>query len=188
MGISRRAFRLPVASSGSPMARRDADGPSEGRNDGPLHSQHGLQRRSTPQLGMGAGDPAARDKRLHHAGYRSSKKASVMEAGGGISPTTSSCIRGKPITRMLTAACKRARIRAELTKVCVEDLKHAFGRRLRALGWTFEDRQDLLGHRSADHNALLGCRVVARAGPSSTPSLLANKAAFSSRPPPKLKP
>ncbi len=28
------------------------------------------------------------------------------------------------------------------------DLKHTFGRRLRAAGVSFEDRQDLLGHKS----------------------------------------
>ncbi len=28
-------------------------------------------------------------------------------------------------------------------------LKHTFGRRLRAVGVSFEDRQDLLGHKSA---------------------------------------
>jgi integrase len=32
--------------------------------------------------------------------------------------------------------------------VRVHDLKHTFGRRLRAAGVTFEDRQDLLGHKS----------------------------------------
>ncbi len=32
--------------------------------------------------------------------------------------------------------------------VRVHDLKHTFGRRLRAAGVGFEDRQDLLGHRS----------------------------------------
>jgi len=30
----------------------------------------------------------------------------------------------------------------------VHDLKHTFGRRLRAAGVSYEDRQDLLGHRS----------------------------------------
>jgi hypothetical protein len=30
----------------------------------------------------------------------------------------------------------------------VHDLKHTFGRRLRAAGVSFKDRQDLLGHRS----------------------------------------
>lgn len=33
-------------------------------------------------------------------------------------------------------------------RVRVHDLKHTFGRRLRAAGVSFEDRQDLLGHRS----------------------------------------
>ena len=35
-----------------------------------------------------------------------------------------------------------------ISQVRVHDLKHTFGRRLRAVGVTFEDRQDLLGHRS----------------------------------------
>jgi len=30
----------------------------------------------------------------------------------------------------------------------VHDLKHTFGRRLRTAGVSFEDRQDLLGHKS----------------------------------------
>jgi integrase len=33
-------------------------------------------------------------------------------------------------------------------RVRVNDLKHTFGRRLRAAGVSFEDRQDLLGHKS----------------------------------------
>lgn len=41
-----------------------------------------------------------------------------------------------------------ARQRAGLPHARVHDLKHAFGRRLRAAGVSFEDRQDLLGHRS----------------------------------------
>ena len=55
---------------------------------------------------------------------------------------------GKPIQRMLTSAWLRARDRAGLPNVRVHDLKHTFGRRLRAAGVSFEDRQDLLGHRS----------------------------------------
>ena len=35
-----------------------------------------------------------------------------------------------------------------MPNVRVHDLKHTFGRRLRAAGVSFEDRQDLLGHRS----------------------------------------
>lgn len=33
--------------------------------------------------------------------------------------------------------------------VRVHDLKHTYGRRLRAAGVSFEDRQDLLGHKRA---------------------------------------
>lgn len=49
---------------------------------------------------------------------------------------------------MLNSAWKKARIRAGLPQVRVHDLKHTFGRRLRAAGVNFEDRQDLLGHKS----------------------------------------
>jgi len=48
-----------------------------------------------------------------------------------------------------TRAWKRARVAVGLPKVRVHDMKHTFGRRLRAAGVSFEDRQDLLGHRSA---------------------------------------
>lgn len=54
---------------------------------------------------------------------------------------------GKPILRMLNSGWKRAREKANLA-VRVHDLKHTFGRRLRAAGVSFEDRQDLLGHKS----------------------------------------
>ena len=50
--------------------------------------------------------------------------------------------------RMLNSAWKKARLRSELPQVRVHDLKHTFGRRLREAGVSFEDRQDLLGHRS----------------------------------------
>ena len=40
----------------------------------------------------------------------------------------------------------RARQTVGLPQVRVHDLKHTFGRRLRAAGVSFEDRQDLLGH------------------------------------------
>ncbi|MGB5300208.1 MAG: tyrosine-type recombinase/integrase, partial [Thiogranum sp.] len=41
-----------------------------------------------------------------------------------------------------------ARKRAGLSLLRVHDLKHTFGRRLRAAGVSYEDRQDLLGHKS----------------------------------------
>ncbi|MEX2126604.1 MAG: tyrosine-type recombinase/integrase [Woeseia sp.] len=50
--------------------------------------------------------------------------------------------------KMNNSAWRRARTRAELPQVRVHDLKHTFGRRLRAAGVSFEDRQDLLGHKS----------------------------------------
>lgn len=56
--------------------------------------------------------------------------------------------RWKRITRMMTRRWKLARARVGMEQVRVHDLKHTFGRRLRAAGVSFEDRQDLLGHRS----------------------------------------
>lgn len=48
----------------------------------------------------------------------------------------------------LATTRRRARTEAGLPQVRVHDLKHTFGRRLRAAGVSFEDRQDLLGQRS----------------------------------------
>ena len=70
--------------------------------------------------------------------------------------------RGVPLKKMYGTAWKNARERAAdawervhgtaapegFRRVRVHDLKHTFGRRLRAAGVTFEDRQDLLGHKS----------------------------------------
>ena len=50
---------------------------------------------------------------------------------------------------MLNPGWRTARASAGMPHVRVHDLKHTFGRRLRAAGVSFEDRQDLLGHRSA---------------------------------------
>jgi len=55
---------------------------------------------------------------------------------------------GHPVTSMNNSAWKRARRKTGLPQVRVHDLKHTFGRRLRAAGVSFEDRQDLLGHKS----------------------------------------
>ena len=56
--------------------------------------------------------------------------------------------KGKRIQRMYNRAWRQARTRAGLPRVRVHDLKHTFGRRLRSAGVSFEDRQDLLGHKS----------------------------------------
>jgi len=72
----------------------------------------------------------------------------VVEQMRGIDPTHVFSYRGKPIQRMYNRAWREARLRAGLPGVRVHDLKHTFGRRLRSAGVSFEDRQDLLGHKS----------------------------------------
>jgi integrase len=57
----------------------------------------------------------------------------------------------------LEGGAAAARCEAELVAPCparfrsirVHDLKHTFGHRLRAAGVSFEDRQNLLGHKAA---------------------------------------
>jgi integrase len=71
----------------------------------------------------------------------------VIEDMRGKHPTHVFTFRNKPITRMLNSGWKTAREKAGLA-VRVHDLKHTFGRRLRAAGVSYEDRQDLLGHKS----------------------------------------
>ena len=73
---------------------------------------------------------------------------SVIDARRGINADFVFTYEGHPINRMLTSGWLRARQKAALPQVRVHDLKHTFGRRLRAAGVSFEDRQDLLGHRS----------------------------------------
>ena len=72
----------------------------------------------------------------------------VVNTERGKHPTHVFGFRGRPLARMLSTGWRTARIKAELSQVRVHDLKHTFGRRLRAAGVSFEDRQDLLGHRS----------------------------------------
>ena len=56
--------------------------------------------------------------------------------------------KDKPVTRIMNSAWLNARNNAKLPMFRVHDLKHTFGSRLREAGVSFEDRQDLLGHRS----------------------------------------
>jgi integrase len=56
--------------------------------------------------------------------------------------------KGRRLNHMNNKAWRRARTHAGLPQVRIHDLKHTLGRRLRAAGVGFEDRQDLLGHRS----------------------------------------
>jgi integrase len=73
---------------------------------------------------------------------------SVIESVRGQHPQFVFVYRGHPIETMHNNGWQQARVRAGLPQVRVHDLKHTFGRRLRAAGVSFEDRQDLLGHRS----------------------------------------
>ena len=72
---------------------------------------------------------------------------SVVDAQRGRHPTRVFSYKGKPVARMVSSGWRCARKAAGLLQVRVHDLKHTFGRRLCAAGVTFEDRQDLLGHR-----------------------------------------
>jgi len=56
--------------------------------------------------------------------------------------------RSRPTKSIHNWGWKRARDRAGLRQVRVHDLRHTFGHRLRAAGVSYEDRQDLLGHKS----------------------------------------
>lgn len=73
---------------------------------------------------------------------------SVIEGERGKHPTHVFSYKGHPLTRMLSNGWRSARKRVGLELVRVHDCKHTYGRRLRAAGVSFEDRQDLLGHRS----------------------------------------
>jgi integrase len=55
---------------------------------------------------------------------------------------------GNKLSRMNNKAWRKAREAAGLIEVRVHDLRHTFGKRLRAMGVTMEDRQDLLGHHA----------------------------------------
>ena len=71
----------------------------------------------------------------------------IIEEVRGQDPDWVFVYKGSPLKTMNTTAWKQARLKLGLP-VRIHDLKHTFGRRLRAAGVSFEDRQDLLGHKS----------------------------------------
>jgi integrase len=73
---------------------------------------------------------------------------SVIESARGEHDTHVFTYCGQRLKRMNNSAWRRARKKAGLSQVRINDLKHTFGRRLRSAGVSFEDRQDLLGHKS----------------------------------------
>jgi integrase len=73
---------------------------------------------------------------------------SVIESLRGQHPEYVFTYQGQRQKKMNNSSWRKARARAGLSQVRIHDLKHTFGRRLRAAGVSLEDRQDLLGHRS----------------------------------------
>ena len=73
---------------------------------------------------------------------------SVIESVRGRSDTHVFTYRGRPLSRMLNSAWVRARNAVGMPHKRVHDLRHTYGHRLRAAGVSYEDRQDLLGHKS----------------------------------------
>ncbi|WP_367155163.1 tyrosine-type recombinase/integrase [Methylomonas sp. HYX-M1] len=72
----------------------------------------------------------------------------IIEQQRGLHAVYVFTYKGEPVQRLNGHAWRKARTRAELEQCRVHDLRHTFGRRLRAVGVSFESRQDLLGHKS----------------------------------------
>jgi len=73
----------------------------------------------------------------------------IIEAQRGKHDEYVFTFKGNPVLRINGHAWRKARNRANLNQCRVHDLLHTFGRRLRAAGVSFENRQDLLGHKSS---------------------------------------
>jgi len=74
---------------------------------------------------------------------------SVIDELRGQHPEFVFTYKGNRVLTMNNSAWQSARKRVGLKQVRIHDLKHTFGRRLRAENVSFEDRQDLLGHKSS---------------------------------------
>lgn len=91
----------------------------------------------------------------------------------------------RPTETMNNTPWQKARKRANLSQVRVHDLKHTLGRRLRSAGVSFEDRQDLLGHKSGRmtthysaaelSNLIEAAEKACRAGSRKSPAAVALK-------------
>jgi len=85
---------------------------------------------------------------------------SVIEGERGKHPEFVFTYKGKPVTKIYNSAWKRAREKVALPQLRVHDLKHTFGRRLRAAGVSLETRKVLLGHSNGDITSqLFGARI-----------------------------
>lgn len=75
---------------------------------------------------------------------------SVIQQARGRHPEFVFTYKGKPVSSINNSSWKRVREKVGLKQVRVHDLKHTFGRRLRAAGVHLETRKVLLGHRNGD--------------------------------------
>lgn len=75
---------------------------------------------------------------------------SVVEEVRGIHPDYVFTYKGHPVQSINNTSWKRVRRETGLHQVRVHDLKHTFGRRLRAAGVPLETRKVLLGHGNSD--------------------------------------
>ena len=75
---------------------------------------------------------------------------SIVDEQRGKHPDFVFTYKGKPVTTINNSGWKTARKKCSLEHVRVHDLKHTFGRRLRAAGVPNETRKVLLGHRNGD--------------------------------------
>jgi integrase len=74
---------------------------------------------------------------------------SIIDEQRGKHPAYVFTYKGRPVTTINNSGWKTARFKCNLP-VRVHDLKHTFGRRLRAAGVPIETRKVLLGHRNGD--------------------------------------
>jgi len=75
---------------------------------------------------------------------------SVVEKMRGMHPDNVFTYKWSPVKRMNNSAWRRVRELVDLKHVRIHDLKHTFGRRLRAAGVSLETRKVLLGHKNGD--------------------------------------
>ncbi len=75
---------------------------------------------------------------------------SVVEEMRGTHPEHVFTYKGHPVRNINNSSWKRVRKDVGLSLARVHDLKHTFGRRLRAAGVPLETRKVLLGHRNGD--------------------------------------
>jgi len=75
---------------------------------------------------------------------------SVIDELRGMHPEHVFTYKGHALQNINNSAWKRARVSVGLRQVRVHDLKHTFGRRLRAAGVPLETRKVLLGHKNGD--------------------------------------